>query len=92
MLVTKSEGVHDLVKYGTSIVTTDEDRLIAALHSKEAMPALGAARLRKETEVITLSSRRHEPNTGNAGEMGEGVGYGASIGRRKGFVDDVRDR
>jgi hypothetical protein len=92
MLVTKSEGVHDFMNHGSSIITTDEDRLIAALHSKEAMPALGAVRLWKETEVIALSSRRNEPNTRMVGDMGEGVGYGASIGGRKGFVDDVRDR
>jgi hypothetical protein len=80
------------MNHGTSTITVYKDRLIAALHSKEAMPALGAVRLWKEPEVITLSCRPHEPNTRKAGEMGEGIGYGASVGRRKGFVDDVRDR
>src|SRR4029450_1138524 len=80
------------MNHSTSTITTYKNRLIAALHSKEAMPALGTVRLRKETYVIPLGCRRHEPNTRNIGEMGEGSGYGASTGGRKGFVDDVRDR
>jgi hypothetical protein len=61
VLMTKSQGVHDFMNHDAGTITTDEDRLFAALHSEEAVPALSAARGWKEAEVIALRSRRHEP-------------------------------